>query len=1051
MQSAIKLHQARLLEAHFAFAAGESGGSCSVLDVVWRDHLLASTGPQPSASDGGLAAPAASDASGDGPHGVAAYVPCPDVPASLVVDAALYPSPRATFRCLALGLRAGLSPAALQALLPAPLAELRLSEAIDAGEPLAVEALAAASTFGTDRACFSRREVVRALGRFSGSFGGPGKYTALRRALAVVDCLSRHQPSDTPPFAKAAAGLPTANKFVALLADLFVPIEAKCVHGTDLPIWAGVPGADRGAAFWSLHLAFGSSPGGPHVGLEPLGVAAACSLDYRSRVPAASLGLGELWRCGLCGDGRTLAAPAALNPKDGFSACYRCAAGWWATHGPLGTEERLSSAVGSAGGGGGGGGRAVAGLASFEAAVRLARYFLAPAGVLLLKPRELLASGWAAGEDGRHLTSPYLALALLAAAAASVGDAGSFHAQAIKPDGWLAGMALLFEPGGAIDKAVFALPFVAPLDPRSAGGEVAAAAAAVPPGWAVLPEARFVAHPALAAVEGIRASAAVEEAKRAAASAAATTDAAPPPGLAPPGFARASESSSSPVAGALPRQHPGLVEAASAPFVGANDPSAAAAAFLARPESLTAALEACNWAGVEACLDSGAHARDVSLPLALKLVVGCANQPRHPRARHDLGLPSGVAGGGGPEVPWQPAPLAQRLDPGQDTALIGRLLAAGARADAEDKGGELALQTALWLRRPDLVDLVRGAVPPPDPNATDLVGDTALHVVLYTDQRAMVEKVAALGHLDCGRTNLRGDTAITLVEKTPKLRKDYADIVALFNNKFKKHKKRQREKDKAAEAGKRSGADGGGGGGGGDGDGAGGSSFQASVAAAKPRVDEAALRLERIDALTSQFLLEPDSDADADAALAAALESRRRGGGGGGPGGGEDGEDEAVEVVPLTEAFLERNNAAATAAAGDDDGASFRSGGATSTGTNRISAVSSLSTATAATAAVSAGAAATSIDTFEDSAWEVELSDKVVRWFRKRSKRNAELCEMAVARLRRLAAGFWSFPTNQKILKGVPKGIHLCVGGLLVAASVAGFESYLQCTLLLSF
>ena len=82
------------------------------------------------------------------------------------------------------------------------------------------------------------------------------------------------------------------------------------------------------------------------------------------------------------------------------------------------------------------------------------------------------------------------------------------------------------------------------------------------------------------------------------------------------------------------------------------------------------------------------------------------------------------------------------------------------------------------------------------------------------------------------------------------------------------------------------------------------------------------------------------------------------------------------------------------------------------------------STASSA-AAAGYGKETTAADSFEGSAWEVELSDKVVRWFRKRSRRNSDLCEMVVDRLRVLAKGFWSFPTNQKILKGVPKGIHL--------------------------
>jgi len=157
-----------------------------------------------------------------------------------------------------------------------------------------------------------------------------------------------------------------------------------------------------------------------------------------------------------------------------------------------------------------------------------------------------------------------------------------------------------------------------------------------------------------------------------------------------------------------------------------------------------------------------------------------------------------------------------------------------------------------------------------------------------------------------------------------------------------------------------------------------------------------AQQLERIDALTESFLLSPDTT-DTDAVLQEALDSGHK--------ALDDGVDDDTPVAVVPWDKTDSSEAAAAFWSHNDD-------------LNNTVFPTPL-------AASSSSAEARGLDTFESLVWEVELSDKVVRWFRRRAKRSSELCELVVQRLRILASGRWSYPTNQKLLKGVPKGIHL--------------------------
>jgi hypothetical protein len=164
--------------------------------------------------------------------------------------------------------------------------------------------------------------------------------------------------------------------------------------------------------------------------------------------------------------------------------------------------------------------------------------------------------------------------------------------------------------------------------------------------------------------------------------------------------------------------------------------------YFARGESLAAAVEACCWLGVEACLGAGAPATLVSVPVAMKLLHACAARGSGPAAGYaprSPGCPlrtdcvaasSGPGSGSGAGFRVAPfpgvAPLGLPLlggDPlalpaGRDVALLRALLAAGASAK-EDAEGEVPLVTALWLGRLDYLALVAGHNP--DPNLRDLV------------------------------------------------------------------------------------------------------------------------------------------------------------------------------------------------------------------------------------------------------------------------------------------------------------------------------------------
>jgi ankyrin repeat protein len=45
------------------------------------------------------------------------------------------------------------------------------------------------------------------------------------------------------------------------------------------------------------------------------------------------------------------------------------------------------------------------------------------------------------------------------------------------------------------------------------------------------------------------------------------------------------------------------------------------------------------------------------------------------------------------------------------------------------------------------------------------VGDSPLHVAIYTDQLEAAAKLREMGQLDCNATNLKGDSPMSLVMK----------------------------------------------------------------------------------------------------------------------------------------------------------------------------------------------------------------------------------------------------------------------------------------------
>jgi hypothetical protein len=570
----------------------------------------------------------------------------------------------------------------------------------------------------------------------------------------------------------------------------------------------------------------------------------------------------------LCGDGRQRAAPLCVCPADGFSACVRCAAAWFAARsgettwvGPSGRLEGPSELE-----------------ARFEAAAGAARYAAPLTGFAGLDPSQLdgwVSGPWASGGGGAA-TSPFVAYAVLAAVAGTA-DAGQAdpaasaaafaHALGLEEDraktvleslrketktlesklktvlaemqtaktalsdaqkqntggiacafctfvnepgsagggvvctvcdsplpepadlaaatalaskkdtefgaalkcvkdnnaaskaaveqlstlqnaaarsgvaelGGAAGLAPLVAPGGAVDRFAWSLPFLlrrldcggVGADGRRLGLPIGGADS---PGWQLVP----VVTPASPAP--------------AAAAAAATAQ----PDDADEGAA-AEHAHSAPAAAlaAAPAAAAALVPAAVAAhrvFAAVEALRAAASglpakpllsSYFARGESLAAAVEACCWLGVEACLGAGAPATLVSVPVAMKLLHACAARGSGPAAGYaprspgcplrtdcvaaSSGPGSGSGGAGFCVAPFPGvAPLGLPLlggDPlalpaGRDVALLRALLAAGASAK-EDAEGEVPLVTALWLGRLDYLALVAGHNP--DPNLRDLV------------------------------------------------------------------------------------------------------------------------------------------------------------------------------------------------------------------------------------------------------------------------------------------------------------------------------------------
>jgi hypothetical protein len=54
-------------------------------------------------------------------------------------------------------------------------------------------------------------------------------------------------------------------------------------------------------------------------------------------------------------------------------------------------------------------------------------------------------------------------------------------------------------------------------------------------------------------------------------------------------------------------------------------------------------------------------------------------------------------------------------------------------------------------------------------------------------------------------------------------------------------------------------------------------------------------------------------------------------------------------------------------------------------------------------------------DRFEDSLWEVELTESAIKWFKKNIKGNQRLCRNVVTRLRTLSKGYWNERTHKQL------------------------------------
>ena len=547
--------------------------------------------------------------------------------------------------------------------------------------------------------------------------------------------------------------------------------------------------------------------------MQSLGISTVCSVDFRTNVPANTLGSDGEWHCHLCNQGRQCAAPLCVCSDDGFSVCVRCAAAWFAVQ--TGSTTWVVSSGKPDG--------PTELQVRFEAAAEAARLAAPTTGFADLDPSLLEGwhSGpWANGGSGAD-TSPYIVYAILAAVVgmtapsaaetlktqiakhesklttvstelqeakralsnASVEDARGItctvctylnepdnfgggvvcsacgsplpppsseslngvvltkendFAEAVKAienfkaelgteleqlenvkkkaasgesvehDGRSVGLEPFLNPGGAVDRYIWSLPFL--LRRFSCGADEAvfdldlgwemlpvvpslntapapdnSSAMTDQPGTEVLtatiPLAVFAAHPVFTAIEELRAGA-------------------------------NAPISSSPA--------PSLSTASLSTHLSVNQPLRRS--YFSRAESLAAAVESCCWLGVEACLSAGASATLVSVPVAMKLLHACAHDGSGPAAgygtseRFEVPPFSGMTPVGELADPSDD-PLT--LPEGKDLELLRALLVAGASAN-EDTEGEVPLVTALWLKRLDYLALI--ARFKPDPNLRDLVG-----------------------------------------------------------------------------------------------------------------------------------------------------------------------------------------------------------------------------------------------------------------------------------------------------------------------------------------
>ena len=362
------------------------------------------------------------DVSVDVTRHVLNYIPSPEVAASLVIDFAN--SGDAKF-AIALARRAGVTD--IQALLPTSTIRAQLLEGIWLSEsdkdfpvvsdPDVVSALATRTVSGSLRANYGFREVLGALrltpildssrhgyraqdfSRDEGYVEDDAGMSSAEDSLAVLRILVRHSNKislldDDEPY------LIQPSDLIDIMATAVVPFATHTGQGST---YVGEARADM--PFWGIH----HIRERPHqLRLQSLGIAAVCSLDYRTSVPADALAPDGGWHCHLCGQGRQQAAPLCVCPVDGFSVCVRCAAAWFAAR-----SQSLKWAKPSA--------KKVEDPSElqvrFEAVAEAARLVAPTTGFADLDPGQLKGwhSGpWANGGSGAP-TSPYIVYAILAA------------------------------------------------------------------------------------------------------------------------------------------------------------------------------------------------------------------------------------------------------------------------------------------------------------------------------------------------------------------------------------------------------------------------------------------------------------------------------------------------------------------------------------------------------------------------------------------------------------------------------------------------------------